>query len=61
MMTGFEETPPMLPVTCTVPGWVAGVQMVKSGMPPALRRFQVPAQRAPVVGLMSTRLILELP
>ncbi len=40
---------------------VGAVQMVKSGMLPGLWRFQVPPQRAPLVGLTSAILRLLLP
>ncbi len=37
------------------------MQMVKSGMPPGLWRFQVPPQSAPPFGVTSTRLRFVLP
>ena len=59
-VTGLLTTPPTLAVRVAVPEPVGGVQMVKSGTPPGLRRFHVPPQTAPV-GLISARLRLELP
>ena len=60
-MTGLLVTADALAVTVAVPGPVGGVQMVKSGMPEALWRFHVPAQMAPVPGLISARFRLLLP
>jgi hypothetical protein len=51
-VTGLLVTPPTVAVTCTALEVLDGVQIVKSGIPPWLLRFQLPAQMTPV-GLMS--------
>ncbi len=73
MLTGLLVAPPPLAVTCAVPhveeeqpekkereAPEGGVQMLKSGTPPGLLRFQVPAQIWPL-GEMSASSRLLLP
>ena len=59
-VTGLLATPPTLPVTVAVPEVLGGEHTVKSGMPPGLVRFQVPAHIVPV-GLISASCKFELP
>lgn len=73
MFTGLLVAPPPCAVTCAVPQVEevhpenedreepeGGVQILKSGTPPGLLRFQVPAQTCPV-GEISASSRLELP
>src|SRR5437868_805456 len=51
--SGLLLAPSPLAITYTVPLLLVGLQVVKSGMPPPVFRFQVPAHSLPVVGSTS--------
>ena len=59
--SGLLLAPSPLATTYTVPLLLVGLQVVKSGMPPPVFLFQVPAQSRPVVGSTSAMVISGVP
>ena len=59
--SGLLLAPSPLAMTNTVPLLLVGLQVVKSGMPPPVFLFQVPAHNLPVVGSTSAMVMSGVP